>query len=178
MLLTWFLDLRYSHSCVKRSRCTAGAPLTCTPGQSATSSSLLRDEDYIIQATHSFGTGASQLLRLRGGYNSTMCESPKVRATLPRLETGLCLGKRSLLCSPWTWTGEQYSMHRKTRELLGSGSEPFSSASWNETANLTVHFTLVLDEGESDPIVGEIDAVRKAPLGILEINQLPRSHPA
>jgi len=136
---------------------------------------LLRDEEYIIQATHGLEPEHAHC------YVCVVDTIDDVRVTEVRAMSpkrrlvSACAKVVAVLSLDVDW--EQYSMHLETRELVGSGLEPFSSASWHETANLTVHFSLVLDEDESAPIVGEIDAV-EGPCGVLEINQFPRSAPA
>lgn len=118
---------------------------------------LLRDEDYIGQATHGLQPEHASC------YVCAVDTIDDVRIT----EVRAMSAKRRLVSASAKVVAvlslhvdwEQYSEHRETQELLGSGSEPFSTASWYETVNMTVHFSLVLDEGEAQPIVGEIDAV-------------------
>ena len=46
--------------------------------------------------------------------------------------------------------GDQYSRYRESRELPGDYLEPFASASWYESAEPVVRFSLVLNEEGTD----------------------------
>jgi len=132
---------------------------------------LLQDDDYIIHATHGIEpehadcyVGAVDTIDdLR--VNEVRIVSDKRRLVSATASIAVVL----YLSVSW----EQYRNHKEAVDLLGVENEPFLDASWNETAKITVHFSLVIDEGQSKPVVAEIDQV-DGPVGSEEINQLPR----
>lgn len=132
---------------------------------------LLRDEEYIVQATHGLEPEHVEC-HVTAIDTIDDLQVTEVRAISPtrRVVSGRAKVVAVLyLDASWA----QYRDHRETRDLLGPSSEPFTSASWYETTKMTVFFSLLLDEGATEPIVAEVDAV-EGPGGTIEINKLPK----
>ena len=131
---------------------------------------LLRDEEYLITATHGLEPGHASV------HASAIDSIDDVsvidaRALSPTRQLVIASAPVKVVLSVEV-DGDQYSRYRESRELLGDYLEPSASASWYETAELVVRFSLVLNEEGTDVIAAEIDAV-EGRAGKLETNDRP-----
>jgi len=118
---------------------------------------LLRDEEYLVTATH--GLEPEHATVYASAIDSIDDLSViDVRALSPSRQLVIASARVNAVLSVEV-DGDQYSRYPESRELLGDYLEPSASASWYETAELVVRFSLVLNEGGSDVIAAEIDAV-------------------
>jgi predicted nucleic acid-binding protein len=132
---------------------------------------LLRDEEYLIVATHGLEPEHARV------YASAVDSVGDVfvvdaRGLSPTQQLVIATARVIVVLSLEV-DGDQYSRYEASRDLVGSSLEPSASASWYETAELVVRFSLVLNEDATDVIAAEIDAV-EGRAGTLGINELPR----
>lgn len=128
---------------------------------------LLRDDDYLIVATHGLEPEHARV------YASALDSIDEIsvidaRALSPAQQLVIASARVNVVLAVEV-DGVQFSRYRESRELLGDYLEPSASASWHETAELVVRFSLVLNDDGTDVIASEIDSV-EGRAGKLEIN--------
>jgi hypothetical protein len=131
---------------------------------------LLRDEEYLAIATHGL---EPEHASVHASAIDSIDDLSVIdaRALSPTRQLVIVSARVHAVLSVEV-DGDQYSRYRESRELLGDYLEPSASASWHETAELVVRFSLVLNEESTDVIAAEIEAVERR-AGKLEINSSP-----
>ncbi len=129
---------------------------------------LLRDEDYLGVVTHGVEPEhASVYVSTIGSLDDVTVLD--VRAMSPTRHLVIARARVKAVLSVDV-DGGQYSRYPETRELVGDYLEPSASASWYETVELAVRFSLVLNEDGSNVIAAEIDAI-DGPAGKIETKE-------
>lgn len=131
---------------------------------------LLRDEQYLVTATHGLEPEHANVYA-RAIDTIDDVSVVDARALSPTRQLVIASARVNAVLSIEV-DGDQYSRYRESRELLGDYLEPTASASWYERAALVVRFSLVLNEEGTDVIAAEIDAV-EGRAGRVETNSGP-----
>lgn len=128
---------------------------------------LLRDEGYLITVTHGLEPEHARVYvsAIDSIDNLTVID---VRGLSPDQQLVIASARVNVVLS-LDVDGDQYSRYRESRELVGDYLEPSASASWYETAELLVRFSLVLNHEGTNVRSEEIDAI-EGPAGQLEID--------
>lgn len=147
-----------------------GGPLDLYAWAVAELPGLLRNEEYLIVATHGLEPKHAHVY---ASAVDSIDELTVIDARTLSAAQHLVIAKARVgAVLSVDVDGDQYAQYRESRDLVGDFLEPSASASWHETASLKVRFSLVLSAGDSRVVAAEIDAV-EGQGGEYEINEVP-----